>query len=130
MTTPTCPHCHEAAKERDALVATIRIYEAQDALKWRTELIAERNQALGEISRMTMLPAQDVIDAERKRAARLDEMQADRDHLRAVIGRLGPLLDRLPSVVDDTANYDTDDAFDEVRKMLDAWSELRESVMT
>lgn len=39
----------------------------------------ERDEALGEISRMTMRPAAEVIEAERARIARLDEIAAERN---------------------------------------------------
>ncbi len=46
-------------------------------------MLAERNEALSEISRMTMRPAAEVIEHERARLARFDQAVADRDAARA-----------------------------------------------
>ncbi len=48
----------------------------------------QRDEAMGEISRMTMRPAAEVIEAERKRIARMDEIAAERDSARAELARL------------------------------------------
>lgn len=67
---------------------------------------AERDEALGEISRMTMLPAAEVIEAERKRLARLDEIDAERRTLKAenerLVARQQELLATIVRVTNET----------------------------
>lgn len=108
--------------EHDNMMAALEAEHADELAARAAKLAAaeaERDEALGEISRMTMRPAAEILEAERLRMQALDRMQAERNALAAKLAAMTAARDEACSLLDDAVQLrrDSDEWFPRIAEL-------------